>query len=146
MSLKNWSPLWSSILDSSVWGESKDVKILWITLLAKKDADGVVASSLPGLARDAVLSIDECKVAMDRLMSPDPYSSTPDREGRRVEKVDSGWRVINAAKYAEEVAIMRRRNSVRENMKTMRQRKAAENSEQSAWNSAHEVRLVKNET
>lgn len=32
--MKTWTPLWSSIVDSSVWGESKETKILWITMLA----------------------------------------------------------------------------------------------------------------
>jgi hypothetical protein len=38
--MNNWTPLWSTIIDSSVWGESKEVKILWITMLAKKDKNG----------------------------------------------------------------------------------------------------------
>lgn len=114
-------------MDSSVWGESKEVKILWITLLAKKDADGIVSSSLPGLARDAVLSMEECKKAIEILEAPDPYSGTQTKEGRRIEKVEGGWRVINHAKYAEEVAVMRRKNAVRANVRKFRERKAHQN-------------------
>jgi hypothetical protein len=97
--MKGWTPLWSTIIDSSVWGESKDVKILWITMLAKKDREGIVWGALPGLARAAVLEIKDCEAALKILTSPDPRSTTKAFEGRRVEKVDGGWKVLNHDLY-----------------------------------------------
>lgn len=32
-------------------------------------------------------------------MSPDAYSRTPDNEGRRIEPIDGGWRLLNHEKY-----------------------------------------------
>ena len=32
-------------------------------------------------------------------MSPDQYSRTQDHEGRRIEAVEGGWRLLNHAKY-----------------------------------------------
>lgn len=96
-----WTPLWSSIVDSSVWGEDKDVKILWITMLAKKDKHGMVEMSLPGLARSAVLTLEECRRALDVLLAPDPHSRTSANDGRRVESVEGGWFILNHLQYRE---------------------------------------------
>jgi hypothetical protein len=38
-------------------------------------------------------------MAIDKLMSPDKYSRTPDHEGRRIEKIDGGWELLNHSKY-----------------------------------------------
>lgn len=105
--MKTWTPLFNTIVDSSVWGESKDVKILWITMLAKKDSNGFVEGSLPGLARAAVLTPSECEKAMKVLESPDRYSTSPENDGRRVSKVDGGWMVLNHAKYRDEIERIR---------------------------------------
>lgn len=111
--MKTWTPLWSSIVDSSVWGLDKDTKIVWVTMLAKKDKDGFVESSLPGLARDAVLTIGEVEKALKILESPDKYSTTPDHEGRRIKTVVGGWVVLNHQKYRDEVAKARQREQQR---------------------------------
>lgn len=102
--MKSWAPLWSMILDSSVWGESKDVKILWVTMLAKKDRDGIVWGALPGLARAAVLTLDECATALAILESPDSNSTSKAFEGRRVEKVPGGWKVLNHELYRDMIS------------------------------------------
>lgn len=95
--------LFGSILDSSIWLESKDVKILWVTMLAMKDRDGLIEAALPGLARRAGLSISETTAALQVLLSPDPYSRTPDHDGRRVEAVAGGWQVLNHDLYREKM-------------------------------------------
>lgn len=94
-----WSPLWDKLLMSSVWSESKDVKILWITLLALKNRHGEVFGSIVGLAKQAVLTLDETKAAMDVLVSPDPHTMTAEYEGRRVEVIPGGWKILNHDKY-----------------------------------------------
>lgn len=112
--MKTWTPLFSSIVDSSVWGEDKDTKILWITLLAKKDRDGFVEMSLPGLARAAVLTLKECERSLKVLQSPDPHSRTKEHEGRRVKEVPGGWMVLNHALYRDEIARARQREQQRQ--------------------------------
>mgnify|MGYP000266679232 CR=1 FL=1 len=91
--------LFSDILDSTIWQESKETRLVWITMLAKAGADGIVLSSIPGLAKDAGVSVDECIESLKVLMSPDPFSRTKDKEGRRIEEVEGGWLIINHAKY-----------------------------------------------
>jgi len=82
-----------------VWGESKEVKILWITMLAKKDREGIVWGALPGLARAAVLSLEECSAALRVLQLPDKNSTSKAFEGRRIEVVPGGWKVLNHEFY-----------------------------------------------
>lgn len=79
--------------------ESKDVRILWIALLAMADPNGFVDASLPGLANFANLSKEEVEKALAVLMSPDEYSKNPSNDGRRVEKVARGWQILNYAHF-----------------------------------------------
>lgn len=104
MPLKNamqpsWTPLFSSIILSSIWEEPKHVKILWITMIALKDKSGFVSASILGLKRAAVLSIEEVEDALKILEAPDPRSKSADFEGRRIERVAGGWRVLNHEQY-----------------------------------------------
>ena len=126
--MKTYAPLFSTLIDSSVWGESKEVRILWITMLAKKDKNGLVESTLPGLARAAVLTLEECEGALAILESPDPHSRTPDNKGIRVRQVLDGWLVLNHAKYRDMMQSMRnesRREYKRQWMEMKRKAKKA---------------------
>ena len=97
----SYTKLDSNIINSSIWLEDKDTKILWITMLAMSDQEGYVGAALPGLARNAGLSLEECGAALDKLMQPDPHSRSQFKEGRRVEKVDRGWNIINYKTYRD---------------------------------------------
>lgn len=93
--------LYASILDSSVWGEAAETRLVWITLLAMADPHGFVESSLPGLARRANVTLEACTSALGVLSAPDPHSKSEEHEGRRVEKVTRGWLVLNYEAYRE---------------------------------------------
>jgi hypothetical protein len=93
--------LHSSILDSSVWLEDDKTRLVWVTLLAMADRDGVVESSVPGLAHRAHVPRRACERALEIFMAPDPDSRTPDHDGRRIEKVPGGWRLLNYEPYRE---------------------------------------------
>lgn len=94
-----FTKLCSTIITSSVWSEDYATRIVWIAMLAMADAKGHVNASLPGLARAANVSLDECEKAIALLSSPDKYSRTPDHEGRRIEAEAGGWLILNHQKY-----------------------------------------------
>ena len=94
-----FTKLFSSITESTVWMLPAHTRLVWITMLAMSDRNGLVFGSVPGLAHRARVSPQECRDALDTLMSPDPDSRTPDNEGRRVAQVDGGWELLNHAKY-----------------------------------------------
>ena len=70
-------------------------------MLAMADRRGRVWSTIPGLANRARVSLEAAKSALETFMSPDPYSRTPAFEGRRIEIIDGGWRLLNHEKYRD---------------------------------------------
>ena len=99
----HYTKLFSSIIHSTIWREPDHVRLLFITMLAMKERDGTVQSSLPGLADAARISIEQTEDGLARLSAPDPYSRNPDFEGRRIEKCDGGWHMLNAEYYRDKM-------------------------------------------
>lgn len=93
--------IYGSILKSSIWGESKDVRILWVAMLADADSTGFVEGSTSGLARTANLSLAETQAALKVLESPDLDSKSQKYGGRRIEKVEGGWQLLNYQEYRD---------------------------------------------
>lgn len=108
-----FTKLFSSILDSTIWQEGKETRLVWVTMLAMCDRSGEVHASIPGLAVRAGVSIAECENALACLMSPDPYSRTKDHEGRRIKEIDQGWELLNHAKYRALLSTEERREYLR---------------------------------
>lgn len=94
-----YTKLFSSITESTVWGEPYSTRIVWVAMLAMADARGNVYGAVPGLARRANVTLPEAEAALLSFLSPDPYSRTKTDDGRRIEEIDGGWRLINHAKY-----------------------------------------------
>ncbi len=89
----------SGIVDSSIWAEPSDTRIVWITLLAKCDKEGYARLSVSGLQRAANVPAESVTRALATLESPDPDSRTSSNEGRRVNRIEGGWHVLNYALY-----------------------------------------------
>jgi len=102
--VSGYTKLFGSLIHSTIWREPDHVRIVWMTMLAMADRDGIVEASVPGLADAARKSIPETEAALARLMEPDPYSRTPDHEGRRIEAIPGGWRLLNHAIYREKAS------------------------------------------
>lgn len=115
--------LFSGLVQSTVWREELHVKVVWITLLALCDPRGEVSASIPGLASSSGVSLDQCLDALRRLQSPDEWSRTKEHEGRRIEEIDGGWRVINYLKYRHMRDDDRRKDQVREATRRWREKK-----------------------
>lgn len=129
MQMSGYTKLFSSILASTIWQESKETKIIWITMLAAANKDGAVEASIPGLAHMARLTVPETEEALAVLMMPDPYSRTPAFEGRRIEKCDGGWQILNHDKYREQMSAAERTEYNRLKQQESRERKRAREAE-----------------
>lgn len=103
-----WTPLFGSLINSSVWRESKETRLVWITILAKKDRHGFVRSALWALARDAGVKEEECAVAVKVLESPDKESGCKANEGRRIQAIDGGWVVLNHELWRDRISKVER--------------------------------------
>jgi hypothetical protein len=123
MSMTGYTKLFSSIIASTIWRETKATKVVWITLLAMVDKYGEVHASVPGLADMARVSVDECRDAVLTLESPDADSRTKDFEGRRIRPIDGGWELINFPKYRDLMSAEERKEYMRRKQAESRARR-----------------------
>jgi uncharacterized phage protein (TIGR02220 family) len=89
------------ILDKSIWRESAETCKVWITILAMADSDGLVEASIDGVSDRAKISLEETEMAMDKFMGPDPHSTNPNNDGRRIERVVGGFQILNYEVYRQ---------------------------------------------
>lgn len=121
-----FTKLFAEILDSTIWRETNETRLVWITMLAMADKHGDVMASVPGLADRSRVTLQECETALDCLMAPDPYSRTTDFEGRRIATIDGGWHLLNHAKYRRKMNEEERREYNRVKQAERRARLKAE--------------------
>lgn len=110
-----YAPLFAKIVDSSLWEEPDYVVKIFITMLVKKDKDGVVSGSAFNISRWAKKGEAEVLEALKILSSPDTRRLEPQPfEGRRIERVEGGWLILNADHYQREMQAANRREYLRE--------------------------------
>ncbi len=120
--MTGYTKLFASILDSTIWREEDKTRLVWITMLAMSNQWGDVEASIPGLADRAHVSVAEAEKAVEVLSAPDKYSRTKDHEGRRIEEIDGGWRILNHAKYRDKMSQDERREYFRKKQQERRDR------------------------
>ncbi len=119
-----YNKIFTKILDSSIWLEPTDTRIVWITLLAAMDEDGFAHfSAVQNLANRANISLESTEKALDVLMSPDSNSADPDHDGRRIERVPGGFFILNAQKHREAVTRVVQREQTRKRVAKHRAKK-----------------------
>ena len=134
-----YTKLFSSIVASTIWREDDKTRIVWITMLAMKNERHIVEASIPGLADLARVTLPECEAALEKLESPDKYSRNQTNKGRRIEKCEGGWRILNGEYYRHQMSAEDRREYQklyqREYRKTRKQkvREAVRNGSSDAW-------------
>lgn len=117
-----YNKIFTKILDSSIWLESDSTRIVWLTMLASMNQDGFCQfASVGNLAHRAIVPREAAEAAVKVLESPDKDSSDPDNEGRRIERVDGGWMVLNSLKYRDIVTAEEGRRKTRERVKRFRE-------------------------
>lgn len=120
-----YNKLFTKILDSSIWLESTDVRIVWITFIAMMDQDGIVPlSSVGNVANRARVSEEAATTAINCLEAPDHRNPDQDDEGRRIERIPGvGWKVINSEKYRDIVKAETQRMQNRERVRKHREKR-----------------------
>jgi hypothetical protein len=99
--IMGFTKLFSDIVMSTIWREDDKTRLVWITMLATADAQGIVNTSVPGLADAARVKVVECRQALKKLSDPDPDSRSKENEGRRIIEVEGGFLILNYQKYRE---------------------------------------------
>lgn len=100
-----FTKVYKSMLTSSIWTTPHPrlhmIRCVWMTLMLMADRHGFVHSSVPGLAAQAVVTLEEAQEALEMFRSPDPYSRSKENEGRKLLDVDGGWFLLNYATHRE---------------------------------------------
>ena len=128
--MNTWTPIFRKIVDSSVWMEDDAVCKVWITLLALKDRDQVVRSTAFTIGKMFWPREDgfelKAMAALERLASPDRSRVEPQPyDGRRIEKVEGGWLILNGQKYEDIMRGINRNRYQAEKQAEYRRRKKA---------------------
>jgi hypothetical protein len=100
--VNTWAPIFSRIVDSSLWLEPDYVVKVFLTMMAKKDSDMVVRGSAFNISQWAKKSEQETLDALKILSSPDTKRIEKQLyEGRRIERVEDGWLILNGKLYRD---------------------------------------------
>lgn len=107
MSRPIYVPIADSFFESSIMQESLPTRFVMLALIRlalRPGANGVVDVDLRTFAGSINMPLAEVEAAITRLMEPDPLSSSPDEDGRRIVPVDPSrpfrnWRLVNWPRY-----------------------------------------------
>lgn len=124
--MNTWAPLWSGCVDSSLWDEPDFVVKVFLTMMALKDADHIVRLTAYQIGRNARKTEPEVLEALRILSSPDTRRlEKQEFEGRRIQKVEDGWLILNGQKYRDMVSEERRKAKNRRAQAAWRERQKA---------------------
>jgi hypothetical protein len=119
-----YTPIFSKIVDSSLWSEPDYVVKVFLTLLAKKDRDQIVRGSAYNIACWAKKTEAEVMDALKLLAAPDTRRIEPQpHEGRRIERTPEGWLILNGLYYQNLMSTVNRRAYKAGKEKERRERK-----------------------
>ena len=122
--MNTWAPLWSGIVDSSIWDEPDYVVKVFLTMLALKDPDFVYRGDAYKLSKRSRKTEVEVLDALKVLASADTRRVEPQQyDGRRIQAVDGGWLILNGLKYREMIEKEKLREKNRRSQEAFRQRR-----------------------
>ncbi len=121
--MNTWAPLWSGIVESSIWDEPDSVVKVFLTMLAIKDADHVVRKSAYQISKLSRKSEVEVLDALKVLCHPDSIRKEKQPfDGRRIKAVEGGWLVLNGEKYRGMISLEMKRARNRRAQAAFRER------------------------
>lgn len=140
--MAGYTKIFGSLLHSTVWQAPAPTRLVWITMMVLSDRDGLVEASVPGLARAANVTLEECEEALAAFLAPDKYSRTPDHDGRRIDVIRGGWRLLNFEYYRELKSPEHVREQDAERQQRKRDREAASRTVTGRHGPSHDVQSV----
>ncbi len=104
-----YGKIFEAIYASTIIAEGHLVRLVFMDMVILANEDGIVDYTPPTLAMRTGTPLEVVEHAISRLGFPDPYSDSPDYEGRRIVPVtevewhagNRGWLVVNVEKYRE---------------------------------------------
>jgi hypothetical protein len=87
------------------------VRVLFVTLMALKDRDMIVRRSAFSIAQRGHMTEKEVLEGLNILSKPDKRRlEAQPFDGRRIEKVEGGWLILNGEKYRQIISTIKRRD------------------------------------
>lgn len=123
--MSGYTKLFSDIVDSSIWQEPADIKVVWVTMLALADQNGCIRGSPGWLASKARVPVDRVEAALKLFQQPDPSSRTTDNDGRRIESLPDGWLILNYLSFRDRMSNDHVAAQTRERVRKHRERYSA---------------------
>ena len=118
-----FAKIFAQIFDSSI-ADDPELRHFFMDLLVLCDPNGVVDMTPSAIAARTRLKLDDVKVWLSKLESPDPESRTPDHDGRRIAKLDEhrtwGWLIVNYQRFRMTASEDQRREKTRERVHRFR--------------------------
>lgn len=116
--------IFSGILDSSIMDQDVATRWAWIAALCLADKDGRFTCTPESFARRSNLPTDVARAALDALAAPDPHSTTPTEDGRRlILEAPNSWLVVNYSHYRKIATEEQRREQGRERVARHREKR-----------------------
>jgi hypothetical protein len=94
---RNYTPIFRDVINSRVWALSPAARAVWLWLSLVADPEGCVCSDVTGVAMGARVTGPEAREALELLVLEDADADPGDPfQGRIIERVRGGWRVLGA--------------------------------------------------
>lgn len=129
-----YGKIFESMYDGTLAADWKAM-VTFQQMIVLADFNGIVDYTPPAISRRTGIPLDIIEHGIEKLEAPDPYSRTPDDEGRRIRRMDEhrpwGWYIVNYEDYktlasrAEE----RERARLRKQKQREKQRQATDSEE-----------------
>jgi hypothetical protein len=120
-----YGKLFASMYEGTLYGNWQAL-VTFQQMIVLCDRDGVVDMTPQAIAARTSIPLKIIQAGIALLEQPDPYSRTPDNEGRRIELLDThrpwGWRITNYVKYRNLVDAETVREQNRERQRKKRER------------------------
>lgn len=97
-------------------------------MIVLADSEGVVDYTPPALSRRTGIPLDIIEHGIEKLQQPDPYSRSPDEEGRRIRLLDEhrpwGWHIVNYEHYCALATKAQQREQAKERKRRQRENRS----------------------
>jgi len=118
-----YAKIFCSMYDGTLAADWKAL-VTFQQLLVLCDREGVIDLTARAVAARTGIPIEIIEAGIASLEQPDLDSRTPDREGRRIERLDDhrawGWRIVNYLKYRQLFSAEQKREADRERIAAKR--------------------------
>lgn len=136
-----YGKIFESIYDGTL-AEDWRALVTFQQMIILSDSEGIVDMTPTAISRRTGIPIEHIKAGIEILEAADPYSRTPDQDGKRILRIDPerpwGWQLVNHEKYRSMRSAEDRKEYMRNYMRERRENeKTQENQESCKQESLH---------